>query len=290
MSTTPLVLYIELKPDTKINLKVAARAAIAWAEMVERTGAHLDPLNTTTIELEASEAGSQIIKAIIRTLTENPKETVKIAIVTSLLFVAKTTVAWGWEQVLEFINGPDAPAEVRSLSKEEMESLAREVAAVVLEGLAEKPKNRIYEELAADENVTGVGMSSSMNRKPQVIVTRKEFPIQVYEIEGDGFQKRSRVEETDLVLLKPVLTDESNKRWGFSWAYGKFGATIKDTDFLDRMSAGQMNVPMAQGIIFKVELEIVEEKRDQVWQVKEYAILRVIAVSPPQRQPQLPLH
>lgn len=284
MPAAPLVLYIELKPETKIDLRVAAKAAIAWADMVERTGSHFDPLNLTAIELEASTEGSQIIKAIISSVTEDPKTILRIAIVTSLLFIAKTTAAWTWEQTLEYIKGPDSPAAAKSLSQEDMEALAHEVANAVNQQLKEDDKNRIYQELAADENVTGAGMSSSSEQRPTTIVPRDEFPDLLFLPEVEGADKRVRMEEADLVLLKPVLTEETNKRWGFSWPYGKIGATIKHTDFLERMASGKLNVPMAQGIILKVEMEVREERHDGVWVVMEYSIVKVISVSPPERQ------
>lgn len=46
---------------------------------------------------------------------------------------------------------------------------------------------------------------------------------------------------------------------------------------------------MTQGIVFEVDLEITEERHDTVWEVKEYAVLRVLSVRPPESQEIMPL-
>lgn len=284
MSTAPLVLFIDLKPDTRINLRTAAKAAIAWADLVERTGEHFDPANPVSIELEASEPGSQIIKAIISSITEDPKDLIKIAVVTSLLFILKTSVAWTWEQVLEHLRGPEAPSAVQLLTQEDMTALAQEIASTLQNDFGEKQRNRIYDELSHDENVIGAGMSSSSEQRPEIVIPREDFPTEIFIIDEEGYEKRTRNEESELVLLKPVLTTETNKRWGFTWVYGRLGATITDSDFLERMASGRLNVPMAEGIVLHVDLEISEERRGGVWVVKSYNIANVIGVSPPEQQ------
>lgn len=58
MSETSLVLFIDLEPGTRIDLRVAANASIAWADLVEEVSFHFDPLNAPKIELERSQPGS----------------------------------------------------------------------------------------------------------------------------------------------------------------------------------------------------------------------------------------
>lgn len=287
MSETALTLFIDLEPDTRIDLRTAARAAIAWADMVEQVGSHLYPTSPPIIELEAAEPGSQKIKAVIASLTEDPKATIRTAIVSSLVFVFGTTATWTWEQVLEWMAGPDAPAEVIELSDEERANLAKEVVKALDGRLGRTSAQRVYDELAVEPDVTGVGMSGT-SAKPHTFVSRNDFP-QIYIVEEEGFEKRERVETADLVLLRPVLTTETNKRWGFAWAHGKFGATIKDIGFLERLASGDLGIAMSEGIVFTVELEITEERRETIWEVKEYAVLRVLEVKPPATQDVLDL-
>ena len=143
MSSTSLVLFVDLKPDTKLDLRTAARAALAWADMVERVGHHYDPNSSTIIELESAQPGSQKIKAVVRSLVGDPKTAIRTAIISTLIFFAKDTVTWGWEQVLEWMKGPDAPVEVQMLSEPEREALALEVAEALEKRLAEKEARRV---------------------------------------------------------------------------------------------------------------------------------------------------
>jgi len=284
MSDTSLTLFIDLSPNSRIDLRVAAKAAISWANMVEDVGIHFDPSAPPTIQLEASEPGSQKLKTIISSLSDDPKADIRTAIVSALVFLGMTTAAWTWEQVLEWISGPDAPAETIQLSDDEREKLAREVAEALNNNIGRKPAKRVYDDLSADENVTGVGVTASPSRRPQTIISRDSFPPDVYVVEEEGLEKRSRVEEVELVLLRPVLTRETNKRWGFAWPHGKLGATIKDHGFLERMVTGELGIQMAEGIVFCVQLEIIEERKGTVWEVKEYTILKVLKIQAPAQQ------
>ncbi len=92
------------------------------------------------------------------------------------------------------------------------------------------------------------------------------------------------MEKMGLVLLRVVLTDETNKRWGFSSSRGKFGATIKDESFLRKLASGALNIPLSKVIVLNVDLEISEGRDQEVWQVKEYTIIKVHSVQPPQTQ------
>lgn len=284
MNDTSLVLFIDLNRDERIDLRVAAKAAIAWADMVETIGLHYDPTTPPTIDLVASEEGSQKIKAIISSVSEDPKASIRAAVISGMIFIAGTVATWSLEQVLEYLSGPDAPEKVTSFSQDEINQLAQEVLRGLEAGVANKPATRVFDELTSDPAVTGVGITNSTDARPQFVISREEFPAQVHIVEETGLERRTRVEVVDLLLFRPVLTAENNKRWGFTWPHGKMGATIKDQDFLDRLASGQLGIGMSQGIVFNVELEITEERQDAVWEVKEYAVQKVLQITPPQVQ------
>ncbi|WP_136634944.1 hypothetical protein [Pseudooceanicola onchidii] len=290
MSETPLVLFIDLKPDTRIDLKTAARAAIAWADTVESVGAFFDPAHPPTIDLVASEPGSQKLRGIIKSITDDPQALIRTAIVSSIIYIVDTGGRWGLEQVLEYMKGPDAPQEVVSLSEEERTQIAKDVAAALEARLGEAPARRVFAELSNDDDVTGVGVTSRTDgNRPSIVVSRGEFPPEVFIIDHEGTEKRTRVEEVDLVLFRPVLTTETDKRWGFTWPYGKIGATIKDHEFLTNMAEGKLGIEMAQGIVLTVLLEISEERRESVWSVKEYSVQKVVKIRPHEKQERMDL-
>ncbi|KAF0677332.1 hypothetical protein [Profundibacterium mesophilum] len=285
MSQTSLVLFIDLKPDAKVDLRSAARAAIAWADTIERVGEYVDPFASPQVDLVSSEPGSQRIKALIRSISSDPKSDVRTAVIVAALFIAKVSVAWGWEQLLEFIKGPDAPESVQQLSEEEMVELAKQVAQAIRNEVGVKPARRVFQELNNDERVVGVGVTGRDGARPVHIVTKPDFPTQFTEEDGTESEQRVKVEEVELILLRAVLTTETTKRWGFRGPFGNFGASIKDQAFLDRLASGALNVPMREGIILKVLLETTEERKDDVWKPKEHVVQRVLHVSPPPYQP-----
>lgn len=289
MSETSLVLFVDLKPDTRIDLRIAARAAIAWADMVEEVGRHFDPLSHTTMELKSSEPGSQKLRAVVRALVGDPKAAIRTAIISSLIFLGRDTVTWSWEQVLEWMRGPDAPSEVQTLSEDERAAIAAEVVRALEARLAAQEARRVYEELAHDENVTGAAVTSSETGRPSTIVPRSAFPPDAYMVEEDGFQKRSKTLEAKLVLLQPVLARDTRRKWGFIWEHGTLKAAIKDQRFLEQLAKGELHVGMSEGIALTVQLEAKEELRDGVWTVKEYSVLHVLAVHPPVQQGDLGL-
>lgn len=289
MSEASLVLFIDLQPQKKIDLRTAARAAIAWADMVEDVGAYFDPFAPPSIKLESAQPGSQKLKAVIESLSEDPKTTIRTAIVSALTFLLLTTGQWTWEQVLEWIKGPDAPVEAQSLSDDERRAIAQEVVDALDAKVAEGLARRVYDELGSDTNVTGAGISGSGEMRPTTVVPRAQFPSQIFIVDETGLEKRVRTEEVDLVLFRPVLTRETNRRWGFAWPHGKMGATIKDQEFLERLASGQLAIAMSEGIVFRVQLEITEERQNDVWMVKDYAVLKVLKVQPPSSQEALEL-
>ncbi len=289
MSEVPLVLFIDLKPETRVDLRTAAKAAIAWADMVEEIGRQIDPFSQTVLELERSDPGSQKLRAVVKSLVGDPKTAIRTAIISSIMFVFQTAATWGVEQVLEWLNSEDAPQEVHSMTDGDLRKFAEEIVVALENRNAEKDAKRVYDELLHDENVTGAAMTSSDSGRPSIITPRSDFPPEVFVVEEPGLQKRQKSEQVELVLLRPILTSETNKRWGFSWPHGKIGATIKDHGFLERMADGQLNVQMAQGIVFTVILETVEENKNGVWTVREYNIEKVLHIEPPSRQSGLDL-
>ena len=206
MSESSLVLFIDLESDARIDLRTAARAAIAWADMIEEVGAHFDPLTPPSIKLEGAHPGSQKLRTVIQSLVGDPRTAIRTAIISALIFLAKDTVTWTWEQVLEWISGPDAPRESQLLSEADRKAIAHDVVEALRNKIADERARRVYDELGHDVNVTGAGVSGQTDSRPQIVVSRQEFPVEVHFVEEAGVERRERTEEVDLVLFRPVLS------------------------------------------------------------------------------------
>jgi len=94
MPSASLVLFIDLEPNTRIDLRVAARAALAWADLVEEVGFHFDPLNAPKIELESSKPGSQKLKTIVSAITDDCPSSYKMGHQSGLSIGGSGSFAW----------------------------------------------------------------------------------------------------------------------------------------------------------------------------------------------------
>ena len=132
-------------------------------------------------------------------------------------------------------------------------------------------------------------MTTQKDRAPNLIVPSSDFASRTLRIEqAHELFDRTRTKREKVNLIRPILLNE-NRKWGFSFHEGAFGAQIKDQDFLDRVLSGQEPIPMISGITMDVLLETREEFVAGVWEVKERKILKVLKVNPPLKQQSLGL-
>lgn len=195
---------------------------------------------------------------------------------------------WGVGTVLDWLIGADAPSEVQSFSEGARRQLAEEVVDALRAGVGRPEAESVYAALERDPRVTGVGATASANRRPEVVVPRENFPSATADPQEEP-KRRVTTDVVDLLLIRPVLTADTNRRWGFTTRYGYFGAEIKDTEFLERVAAGTLGVPLTQGIRLRVELEVTEELTDGVWQPINREVIQVLKVIPPPKQQSLGL-
>tara|TARA_R110002094_G_scaffold35391_1_gene47962 strand:- start:563 stop:1447 length:885 start_codon:yes stop_codon:yes gene_type:complete len=285
MTETSLTLYIDLEQGSKVDMEPAAYAAIAWSQLIKEIGQHVDPMNEWEVELESALPGSQKIRGVIKLpSTDKVYGAIVGAILTSLLFALKEGSAWGVGEVLDWIMGPDAPEETQLLSEKERKLIAEDIAKYLKEDIGKKKSNEVFQALEQDESVIGVGVTASATKKPDYMIPRGSFPTINSEIPDEDVEDRVTVEQVELVLVRPILTDDTSRRWGFESQFGNFGAPILDQDFLSKLSQGKLNIPLTQGIKMIVDLEVTERKEHGLWRPAERAIKRVVKILPPATQ------
>ncbi len=276
MEETSITLYVDLRHGSRLDLEAAANASLAWAKMIRAIGESIDPMSDWAVELESSLPGSQKIKSFIRIKTGGDLRTLIVgAVGSALFFLLKETVVWGYTEVLDFLKGPDAPAEVQTLTEEELVAIADRIAAI-LQGTAGKEEAvKVFKALEADPDVTGAGATTGSNGRPPLIIPRAAFPSRREPEELVEPEERTQTERMEIILIRPVLAARTNRRWGFQTRLGSFGAPIHDEEFLKALVEGRLNVPLAQGILMDVDLEISEEKIGGVWRTKDRTVKRV---------------
>ena len=283
MPEVSLTLYIDLEQGARVDLDAAARAAIAWSKLIKTVGQHVDPFSDWEVELESALPGSQKLRSIIKLPDKADRRRVILtAIGVALGFLLKEAASWGVGEIMDYITGPDAPVEVRALSDEEVKALAEELVVILHSGTGKAEAKDVYDALEDDPDVRGAGATSAPDKRPNLVVPRSNFPSQLPEIEAsEEPRERVTVETMEAVLLRPLLTASTTRRWGFQTRGGSFGAPIHDTKFLEDLLAGRMNVPLRQGIVMVIEVEVTEELVEGVWRIKDRAVKRVVSVSMP---------
>ena len=292
MSETELTLYVALKQGARIDMEAAARAQLAWVALARAVNEHLDPASEVSVELASATPGSQRLRSLLRKANDPAGRrvimlSVGMAAVQFLAAVAGHAVGWGVGEVLDRITGADAPPEVQGLSDEAREELAHMIVGLLNSGAGQAEAREVYRSLEADRQVTGVGVTASPTRRPANIVPREAFPTEV--VESAEAEKRTQTSDMELVLVRPVLTADTNRRWQFRSAYGAFGAEVKDSAFLDRVATGTLNVPLMQGIRIYALVEVVEQREGELWRPAQYSIVRVKRIVAPPQQDVLPL-
>ncbi|MBY3474085.1 hypothetical protein HFN78_24705 [Rhizobium laguerreae] len=276
-------LYIELKEGEKVDLETAARAALAFDAVLKEIAFSIDPFSAIRVELESGTEGSLSLNSIIKSVSGRFTQTQLTSIVGGVMFwFAQETASWTYSAILDEVN--TQPEIHQSLTKEEVEAVAKEIAKILDSKVAEKQVGKVYQELQRDDAVKGVGVAVERDKKPRYIVPRSEFQQRGRIITGSE-STGSRTETTvqTLTLVSPVLI-KGKRKWKFRQQKFEFGAPILDEAFLDRLLSGREPIPMSDGIAMKVKLTVKEEKKDGVWQIVDRSIDEVIEVIQPPKQ------
>ena len=289
MAETALTLYVDLPQGTRLDLEAAANAALAWSRMIKAIGQHVDPFTEWKVELDSATPGSQKLRSFIRLQDRSEVRLLIIAAIGGALgFMLKEVAAWGIGEVMDYIKGPDAPAEVRSLSEEEVRALAEQIVVLLKQGVGQEEAKEVYDALEKDPDVSGAGATSARDKRPDVVVPRASFPGRPGPSEAKPeSQERVLLEQMEAVLIRPLLTSSTTRRWSFQTRGGTFGAPVQDTKFLEDLLAGRLNVPLRQGIVMLLEVEITEEAFQGLWRIKDRVIKRVLEVKAPPVQTSL---
>lgn len=282
MEETTITLYVDLKQGSRLDLEAAGNAALAWAKLLKTVGESIDPFGEWQVELDRTLPGSQRIRSVIKVKGDSDRRaTIKGAIVAAITFVVLETASWGIGEILDYMKGPDAPVEVQELSETQMQALASEVAEILRNGAGQQEAQAVYDALESDPDVTGAGATSGQNPRPEYVVPRGSFPARRSSASDTEPEERTVVEQMSVILVRPVLSTQTTRRWGFQTRAGSFGAPIHDAEFLADLAAGKLNVPLTQGIVMDVELHITEVLIGGVWRPKDRVVKRVIKITRP---------
>ena len=289
INSVPLSIHLELERDTAADLVTVARASLALSDLIKRAALLADPQLDFRVELVSGTEGSLILNSRIRGLAEKAKD--KRALITLVVLAALAIGgdirSWSVSQILDWAKANIIETEAAPSSEEE-EQLRSTITEAVTNQVAERISERFFSALESDHSIQAVGVSSSPNIKPAYFVERSEFPERSGQLESDLEEtERTRFTETTLVLVAPILKP-SKKMWRFIGETGEFSAEVHDSDFLDAIYSGSLEIPMVAGIQMDVELSIKEVREGPVWSPRKFVIERVRSYRAPGHQQKLP--
>lgn len=291
--TTPISLYIDLVPSTRADIEVVSRAAIAWSELIREAVFLVEPFAEVRVELMTGTEGSLNLNArinAIRGVISDPKK-LKAVAYAILLFFGGQFSGWvigkGFDVAWESLSA-EAAQVWDTLSSSEQEEALRVARQVVESKTAREKAQRVYAELSKDDRVTGVGATLTPGHRPADIVPRSEFSERAggsKEIVEETIQRRIVPDRLTLTLIAPSLSEEDYK-WKFRLGTKTVWAHMDDETMRARIAPGSNSAPrMLLGIVLDVDLETIQEFRDNVWVVIDQRVTKVHSLKEPTSQP-----
>jgi len=271
-----LNLYIDLEEGKLADLEVVAKSSLSFADVVKEIAYVVDPSLEIRLEFESGTEGSLSVNSVVKFVRQQVYDPVvrKTVIVAVLFWFAKEAgAALVGDYVTELLK--DDP----TISEQDAELIAEKVSEILERRVGKKPVQKVFREAEKDPNITGIGASNQKGVRPKSLVPKTEFAKRISdEVEEQEFKRRTRVERMILTLVSPVLKKNANK-WRFFSKDGNIYAGIKDENFLDSIVTGRADIRMKSGIVLFADVEIEEEFKHDVWQIRERNITKVIDIS-----------
>jgi len=282
----PVSLYLKTKQGVHPDLKVAAKSAIIFAEIIEGIVASIDPDLDVQVEIVSGSEGSLGLNTLNR-IVERSKATAeevkqgvlqgwrrhekaRFLAVYAAIKILDNGIAWGQDQVMDWMASDDAPAEVQKLSEVDRKLLAKEVVAELRRGSDSDKVQRLYGQIAKDERIDAIGVTA--RPKPATkLLSRSDFTEKAIEPEDSDRVTTTRMEVT---LISPVL-EFGDRRWKLRGHYGEFGAPIKDKSFLRSAISGETNLHLRGGVILDADIATHERLNDGVWEIQLRTVEKV---------------
>ena len=286
----PLTLYLALADDRDADLEVVSQAALAWAKLVRDAAHRIDPALDVSVKLHSTTRDSLSLNSLVKSATAYLPESRTVKAVLATVFLTTVAEFYGWSvsETLDWLFSDDAKEITEGLTKEEVEEIARTAVDAYRARELREDAARFYSELQQDDAIQGVGVTTEPGSRPSVVVPRSEFSERatVSEDADEVAEKRTRTVRQKIVLLRPVLVNDTERRWRFRSFTGEFSATIKDEAFLADILSGEARVPLMEGVVLDARIEAVEEREGQLWRATSYSILHVYGyVLPPYQEP-----
>lgn len=273
----PLVLYLDLEENSFIELETSYKIEKAFEAALKELLFIIDPSAELKICLVSVTEGSISFNTLLRIINQKNKDVnldLKSIVYACMVWFALQTAAHTYDKILDYITS--SPAHIE-LTKEQKNYIANRVACIIEKRIAHQQVQLIYRAAHADKAIKAIGSTRTFGSRPNELVPRSEFPFRAG-MTDEVVHGASRTRHTEEIatLVSPVLLHDTNRKWRFRGEHGEYGASIKDEDFLNKAVNGALGMHMVEGIQFFVQMEIKEEFKDDVWQIKDRFIKKIM--------------
>lgn len=278
----PITLYLGIPQGYHADLATVSRIGLSFTELVSEIAHDLFPDADIRVEAVDATEGSFGWNTLTRIYLDakagvltGARRYPKVGLLTAYvaLRILNNAVDWSQDQIMDWMAGKDAPAEVRGMTRAEMAEIAADIASLIRRGVAEQPADRIFKDAKKDSVVDSVGVTARKAVRPEILIYRPQFDTS-RPVEVEAEQHRVRSQDMSVTLISPVLAP-GERRWKFATASGEFGAPITDAKFVDDVLSGRANIRLRAGLVLDVAVEIKESSVDGVWHIDHREITRV---------------
>lgn len=287
----PISLYFDLEDGQTADLEVVARAALAWTAAIKELAYVLDPSLEVRVEISSGTPGSFTLNSVIEAVRKAKDQPVTLGALAILiiLWMGAKVADRAMDGALDRVFGADEKEIVAKFDPEQMKEFEDRLARGLEAKVAQRHIQQVYREAERDPAIRGVGATTKVGQRPQVIVPRAKFAEQAGhgQIRVETITRRVIPSTLRVTLIKPALI-RAERRWSLKTPSGEFGFAMKDKDFVERVLSGSTATLMVAGIEMDVETETTEELQNGVWTPTERSVIRVVRLYPPLRQTVLP--
>jgi hypothetical protein len=292
MEEVRLSLYLDLRQGSHADLRIACRAATAFAAAIEEVARAIDPNQSISVELVSGSEGSLGLDTVSRFFV-SAQQRIKVGLeqrpvarwvlIYVVFRILNNAVDWSQDQVMDWLVGKDAPPVCATMSPEDRKLLASDIVELMRKNVGSNEVRTIYREVAKDDKIEGVGVAFQPKERPAKLVRREAFnQFSEAPILPNG-EVRHRNQRINVTLVSPVLV-AGDRRWRFRAATGEFGAPVKDEAFQMQFLSGQSRMPLQAGIEMEIELLVTETFANGDWQVAAREVTQVYGWKDPPQQ------
>lgn len=280
-------LFLDLKPNERVDLEVAASAAIQWSKAIKAASTAIEPGFEYRVRLIAAKTGSskwlakiersqinQVVKDVRSGFEEVPL-ILKVAVAAAAFAVVTAVPTY------DFYFGDD------SFTPEQMEQIQEAFNKAASDPEVKAHRKAMYREVQRDTNIIGLGggvPDTEDWRPPQIIPARRFaeadglFEMHEPDVEDDN---RTIFQTLDVILVTPRLVN-AELAWTFrqEGIPGQFNAMMKDAKFLAALEASGIHETLRANIPMTIKLEIKEIRVNGEWKVKRRGRSVVAVLSP----------